>query len=149
MVALGVVFRRRRLRRANRIGRRKTAYQAGFKLGVEVAVRRGGLARIGGMPVMRRGIELLSHEILRFEVNGDMIGKFLSSATAALEKLVPTDETLPETAQQNRPNRSGVPRSAEVREDSIQAKPLAAFDWLPVSAIASTVRTISIGIFRC
>jgi len=43
---------------------------------VDIAIRRSGLARIGGMPVMRRRIELLSHDILRCNFNGGMRGKF-------------------------------------------------------------------------
>jgi ribosomal protein S27AE len=79
MFALAIVLRRRRLYRADRIRRRKAIYQARFELGVDVAIRQGGLAGIGGMPIMRRGIKLLSHEILRFNVNGGMPGKFLGA----------------------------------------------------------------------
>ncbi|MDE2601961.1 MAG: hypothetical protein KGL62_06275 [Bradyrhizobium sp.] len=74
------------MHRADRIGRGKGAYQANLKLRMEVAVRCRGLARIGGMPVMCRRIELLSHKPSAFRINGDMIvngdtiGKFLSSA---------------------------------------------------------------------
>jgi hypothetical protein len=89
------MFRWRRLHRADRIGCRKTAYQAGFKLRMHLAIRRGRLAWIGGMPVMRRGIEFLSHDILRFrmnglEANGGVSGKFLLIP----ENLVPTEEPL-------------------------------------------------------
>jgi hypothetical protein len=76
MIAFVVMLRRRGLYCADRIRRRKTVDQAGFEPGVNLAIRLGGLARIGGMPVMRRGIKLLSHEILRCGVNGRVLGKF-------------------------------------------------------------------------
>jgi ribosomal protein S27AE len=76
MFALAIVLRRRRLYRADRIRRRKAIYQTRFELGVDVAIRQGGLAWIGGMPVMRRRIKLLSHGILRCKLNGRMLGKF-------------------------------------------------------------------------
>jgi hypothetical protein len=67
----------RRLHGADRIRGRKTIDQSGLKPGVDIAIRLGGLAGIGGMTVMRRGIELLSHEILHCDINGRVTGRFL------------------------------------------------------------------------
>jgi hypothetical protein len=90
-----VVPRRRRLHGADRIGRRKAIDQSGLKPGVNVAIRLGGLAGIGGMTVMRRRIELLSHEILRCDINGRVAGRFLGWLAARRprnESPVPTVE---------------------------------------------------------
>jgi hypothetical protein len=88
MIVFVIMLRRRGLYGTDRIRRRKTVLKARFEPGVNLAIRLGGLARIGGMPVMRRGIELLSHEILRCGVNGGTPAKFpgvqtSSSQTAA------------------------------------------------------------------
>jgi hypothetical protein len=89
MIIFVVMLRRRRLYDADRIRRRKAVLETRFEPGVNLAIRLGGLARIRCMPVVRRGIELLSHEILRFNVNGGMPGKFprlqTSSSLAAAE----------------------------------------------------------------
>jgi len=59
--AIAIRLRWCRLCGADRIGCRKTVDQTGFQFRVGVAVRRCGFARIGGMPVVRRRIECLSH----------------------------------------------------------------------------------------
>src|SRR3984893_2931903 len=58
---LAVMLRWRRLRRADGIGGRKTIDQTGFQFGMGFPVGLGGLAWIGGVLVMRRRIEFLSH----------------------------------------------------------------------------------------
>src|SRR6266566_7917847 len=70
---LGVLGLRRRRRErcgagqrwlcgANRIGRRKTVDQSGLQSRVHLLIGRRGLAGIGGMFVVRGGIEFLSHD---------------------------------------------------------------------------------------
>src|SRR5471030_3061750 len=59
--AVAIVLRSRRLRRADGIGCRKAADQTGLQFRVNVAVGQSGFAGVGGMPVMRRRVEFLSH----------------------------------------------------------------------------------------
>src|SRR5438105_1684260 len=54
-------LRRRGLRRAHRIGCRKSVDQAGFQSLGGLPVGLGGFARVGGVLVMGRRIEFLSH----------------------------------------------------------------------------------------
>src|SRR5713226_5186271 len=60
-LAIAIRLRWRRLCGADRIGCRKTVDQTGFQFRVGVAIRRCGFARIGGMPVVRRGMGFLSN----------------------------------------------------------------------------------------
>ena len=61
--AIAVGLRRRRLRRAHGIGGRKGIDQAGLELLVDFPVGPHRLAGIGGVLVMRRRIEFLSHRV--------------------------------------------------------------------------------------
>jgi hypothetical protein len=77
--AIAVMPRRRRLRRADRIGSRKTIHQPGCQFGVRVPVGQDGFAGIGGVFVVRRGIESLSHEDLHGGDNALAIQAFPSA----------------------------------------------------------------------
>jgi hypothetical protein len=75
---IAIMFRRRRLRRADGIGSRKAIHQPGYEFRVDFLIRHGGFTRVGGMSVVRRRIEFVSHEILRFQSNGRIGEKFLT-----------------------------------------------------------------------
>ena len=61
--AIAIRLRRRRLRGAHGIGRRKTIHQTLLELLVDFAVGQHRLAGIGGVLVMRRRVEFLSHRV--------------------------------------------------------------------------------------
>jgi hypothetical protein len=61
IVDFAVSLRRRRLRGAQGVGRRKTALQPGVELLVHFPIGQKRLAGVAGMLVMRRRIEFLSH----------------------------------------------------------------------------------------
>ena len=58
---VAIMFRRCRLRGAHRIGCRKTVHQTGLEFRVGVPIGQSGFAGVGGMLVVWRGIEFLSH----------------------------------------------------------------------------------------
>src|SRR5436190_16324499 len=67
--AVAVMFRWRRLRRAHGVRRREAVHQPGFKLFVDFPIGLQSLTGVGGMLVMRRGIEFLSHVSLHRRIN--------------------------------------------------------------------------------
>jgi hypothetical protein len=76
MRVVAIVFRRRRLRRADGIGGRKAIHQPSYQFLVDVPIRQSGFPRVGGVSVMRGRIEFLSHEILHLRTNGGISEKF-------------------------------------------------------------------------
>src|ERR1700737_2540741 len=78
---VAVMLRWRRLYRAGRIGCRKAVDQTSLQSRVRFPVGRGGCVGVGGMLVVRRRIEFLSHVEPPWRDNACAIGAFPTAGT--------------------------------------------------------------------
>jgi hypothetical protein len=76
---VAIMFRRCRLRGADRIGRRKTTHQTGLELRMGFPIGQSGFAGVGGMLVVWRRIEFLSHVGLHSQDNALAVRTFPTS----------------------------------------------------------------------